>query len=80
MNAPGQLTDEPGKIRVVGCKTASHYHPGGLKAAEPLLQTLRRMPGGQSIAPHGVYRFRSHEEADEWLMKMLTRPGRAPRR
>jgi hypothetical protein len=24
--------------------------------------------------PRGVYRFRTHEEADEWLMKMLTRP------
>jgi hypothetical protein len=25
--------------------------------------------------PKGVYRFRSHEEADEWLWKMLTRPN-----
>lgn len=24
--------------------------------------------------PKGVYRFHSHEEADEWLMKMMTRP------
>jgi len=23
--------------------------------------------------PKGVYRFRTHEEADEWLWKMLTR-------
>jgi hypothetical protein len=22
----------------------------------------------------GVYRFRTHEEADEWLWQMLTRP------
>jgi hypothetical protein len=25
------------------------------------------------FVPRGVYRFRSHEEADEWLWKMLTR-------
>ena len=24
----------------------------------------------------GVYRFRTHEEADEWLWQMLTRPRR----
>jgi len=24
--------------------------------------------------PRGVYRFHSHEEADEWMMRMLTRP------
>jgi hypothetical protein len=25
------------------------------------------------LVPKGVYRFKSHEEADEWLMKMLSR-------
>lgn len=25
------------------------------------------------FVPRGVYRFRSHEEADQWLWKMLTR-------
>jgi hypothetical protein len=24
--------------------------------------------------PRGVYRFRSHEEADRWLWEMITRP------
>lgn len=32
-------------------------------------KALRTMP-----IPKGVYRFRTHEEADEWLWKMLTRP------
>lgn len=26
------------------------------------------------FVPEGVYRFSSHEEAQEWLMRMLTRP------
>jgi hypothetical protein len=25
--------------------------------------------------PKGVYRFKTHEEADEWMMKMLARSG-----
>lgn len=32
----------------------------------------RRILGGV-CGPKGVYRFRSHEEADAWLMKYLTR-------
>ena len=32
-------------------------------------KALRTLP-----IPKGVYRFRTHEEADEWLWKMLTRP------
>jgi hypothetical protein len=27
------------------------------------------------FVPKGVYRFRSHEEADDWLWKMITRKG-----
>jgi hypothetical protein len=26
---------------------------------------------GHRLAPRGVYRFRSHEEADAWMMKMM---------
>jgi len=32
-----------------------------------------RAVGGLGIAK-GVYRFRSHEEADAWLWRMMTRP------
>lgn len=35
-------------------------------------QRAFRTPG----IPRGVYRFASHEEADAWLMKMLTRARR----
>lgn len=31
---------------------------------------------GSLPIPKGVYRFRTHEEADEWLWQMLTRPRR----
>jgi hypothetical protein len=29
--------------------------------------------GGLRV-PRGVYRFKTHEEADEWLWRMITRP------
>jgi hypothetical protein len=29
--------------------------------------------GGVGV-PRGVYRFRTHEEADEWLWRMIARP------
>lgn len=29
---------------------------------------------GQGVAPKGVNRFGSHEEADEWMWKMISRP------
>jgi hypothetical protein len=69
--------DEPKKIRVVG-RLSPHpeYGEGGLPVADKLQQLVRQTPGGRCLAPVGVYRSRSHEEADEWLMKMLTRPKR----
>jgi hypothetical protein len=36
-------------------------------------QAWRAAFGGIPIAK-GVYRFHTHEEADEWLWKMITRP------
>ena len=33
----------------------------------------RRALGGVRV-PRGVYRFGTHEEADEWLWRMITRP------
>jgi hypothetical protein len=38
-------------------------------------QAWRKALGGIRI-PKGVYRFRTHEEADEWLWKMITRPDK----
>ena len=32
---------------------------------------------GVNSVPRGVYRFDSHEEADEWMTKMLARPRKS---
>ena len=42
-----------------------------VKDARAWKKALRTLP-----IPKGVYRFRTHEEADEWLWQMLTRPRR----
>jgi hypothetical protein len=34
----------------------------------------RKAFGGVRV-PRGVHRFRTHEEADEWLWRMITRPN-----
>jgi hypothetical protein len=33
----------------------------------------RKALGGVRV-PRGVYRFKTHEEADQWLWKMIARP------
>ncbi len=67
-------------IRVVGRRRAGNEYTGGLEAADGFLKMAAELRGSQPFAPRGVFRFHSHEEADEWMMKMLTRrnAGRPP--
>ena len=37
---------------------------------------LRRTFGHGGLCPKGVFRFKSHEEADAWLMKMMVKSAR----
>ncbi|MBA2435830.1 MAG: hypothetical protein H0V54_12250 [Chthoniobacterales bacterium] len=37
---------------------------------------LRRSFGHGGLCPKGVFRFRSHEEANAWMMKMLAQSAR----
>jgi hypothetical protein len=50
-----------------------------LENANTLLKTMQQLRGGKGICPRGVYRFKTFEEADEWMMKMLTQSTRANR-
>ena len=62
--------------RIVGRRRAAQPTRENMQAIQRLLLELR---GQQPFLPKGVYRFKSHEEADAWQMKMLTRPSRASR-
>ncbi len=52
----------------------------GLEATNGMLKLVIALRGDKPYMPHGVYRFHTHEEADAWTLKMLTRPNRAPQR
>ena len=41
-----------------------------LRDARILQRTMIRLRG-RSLVPKGVYRFGSHEEADEWMMRQI---------
>lgn len=63
-----------GNIRVVGRRVGA---PNGLDprtSSREQSEAWRRALGGVHI-PKGVFRFQTHEEADEWLWRMITRPG-----
>lgn len=38
-----------------------------------LLQLRRSLVGNMTHLPQGVYRFKTHEEADEWEMKQMVK-------
>ena len=40
-------------------------------ALQKTANQMRKSFGHGGLCPRGVYRFRSHEEANEWMMKML---------
>ena len=65
---------EEGIDRFVGRRAA---RPASLRAGMLLQETATQLH--QSFKhrwmPKGVYRFKTHEEADEWLIKMLARSG-----
>ena len=60
--------------RVVGRRAAA---PDALSAGMRLQETGAQLH--QSFKhrwmPKGIYRFKTHEEADEWMIKMLARSG-----
>jgi hypothetical protein len=54
-------------------------YSGGLAGLQGFLELCARLRGDRPFLPRGVYRFKTYEEADEWTLKMLTRPLLAPK-
>jgi hypothetical protein len=59
-----------GYMKVVGQRKDPSPTLENVRALQQLLHELR---GKHPFLPRGVYRFKSHQEADAWQMKMLTR-------
>jgi len=58
-----------GAIRIVG-RRSGEIAPT-LENASVLQATMQQLRGGRGICPRGVYRFRTFEEADAWMIIML---------
>lgn len=43
------------------------------KEVNILLNTVRQLRGNKGICPKGVYKFKSFEEANEWMYKMIAK-------
>lgn len=59
--------------RVVGRRTNAP-DPLGIGSSRKADAIAWRKAFGGLRVPRGVYRFRSHDEADEWLWRMMARP------
>jgi hypothetical protein len=44
---------------------------------DPMQRMVNVLRQGRPFMPKGVWRFKSFEEAEEWRMKMLTRPRKS---
>ena len=58
------------KMKVIGRKGKPRIDVTTIDSLQKLANELRK---GRPFMPKGLWRFRSHEEADSWKLKMLTR-------
>ena len=63
--APQQMT-----MKVVGRRQTGLATP---EDTDQLLRTAWAIRGTDKLVPRGLYRFRSFEEADEWMTRMMAR-------
>ena len=75
MESPINLQDEPGKI-VGRRRTLSDPWRTAMHLQE--LAVELRLASRQPLMPKGVHRFLTHEEADTWLWKTISRPASIP--
>ena len=52
----------------------------GLEANAGFFALVLGLRGGRPFVPRGVFRFRSFEESDAWMTKMMARPSNPDRR
>lgn len=67
METPVNMEERIGKT--VGRRKIQDGFRFGMQLQKVAGSHLRASGGG--LVPKGVYRFNSHEEADEWMIKML---------
>lgn len=60
-------------------KTVGHNprNPDPVKDARALLRTMNKLHGGPLVRG-GVYRFKTFEEADEWMLREMVKQRARP--
>jgi hypothetical protein len=58
------------QMKVIGRKGKAKVDVTTIDSLQRMANELRK---GRPFMPKGLWRFRSHEEADSWKLKMLTR-------
>ncbi len=58
---------KPFTTKVVGRRAVDDRGDGSLQ------RTMARLRGDGALVPRGVYRFRTFEEAEEWMITMMAR-------
>ena len=59
--------------RIVGRRTKTPDALSTVTSNKAESIAWRKAFGGVRV-PRGVHRFKTHEEADQWLLRMITRP------
>ncbi len=58
------------KMKVVTTRKMNEGKEELLRDIAVLLRTIRRLRG-DDLVPKGVYRFSTHEEAEEWMIRRM---------
>jgi hypothetical protein len=61
------------RAKVVGRRRMPRPGPESLAAAGDLIRACTLLRPKPIRVRHGVYRFHSHQEADEWMMRIQMR-------
>lgn len=64
-------------VKIVGRRKGFDASP---EAANAWLKSVNKLRGNHGICPRGVYKFKTFEEADRWMLQMLVRSSLAARR
>jgi hypothetical protein len=75
LNKPMSQT-EPFTMKVIGRQGQAKVDVVAIDGMQRMANVLR---AGKGMTPRGVFRFKSFEEADEWLLEMKTRPAKVER-
>ena len=67
----GQWDDLPPGAKVLGRRKPAR---GNLVSAAGLFEMAKVMRAGKKFVPRGLYRFKTPEESDAWMLKMTARP------